>query len=191
VAKTRQMNIILLSFITDWVSHMSGFAGLCNYTTNFLYDIPRITAYLWEMAGKIGNGCRYGIDVVEHNGAFVQNSVFPLSGSDYYFKYNDNSFYYFWNGAATFPHGGVFFHPDKKRLLLFRNTCGAPVYYANTTENGLVFGSSSEAIDILINRDKQKTLESGKAIIYDPQGFVIKDLNLISHNFQCSDLPYI
>jgi hypothetical protein len=156
---------------------MNGFAGFVNYKQDFLFDIPNVTDCLWKMAGALGAGCGNGIDVLENNGAFVWNSVIPIHGKNYCFKTKDDVCYFFYKGCLNMPDGphcGAFFMPRGKRLCLFSNKEGLPVYYNLCEEKGLTFGTVPQAIHCCKIQSKQKTLEPGYMIEYDMKGLSIR-----------------
>ena len=153
---------------------MSGFAGFVNYTANFLFDLPRVTGRLWEMAGMIGGGVKHGIDVVEENGAFVKNSFVPLKSSDYYRKAGINACYLFSKGSADKPLCGAFFLPREKTLYLFRLSGGEPVYYEELDGYGLVFGTTPRVFELFEKHTEHSELDEGKIVVYDVQGLTVQ-----------------
>ncbi|MCL2702995.1 MAG: hypothetical protein FWE91_05230 [Defluviitaleaceae bacterium] len=155
---------------------MSGFAGFVNYTADFLHDMPRVTGLLWKMAETLGGGLRYGIDVLENNGAFVQNSVVPLRGADYYRRRGENAYYLFC-GDIRRPLCGAFFLPGEKKLYLFRVRDGKPLYYEHLEGFGLIFGTTPRAIETVKKYGPYKALTPGHIVVYDTRGLKTLPVN--------------
>ena len=77
---------------------MNGFAGFVDYSLNFLFEMPDVTKCLWKMADVLEGGVKYGIDVLEDTGAFIQNSRVPIKTTDYYFRTGEDVYYLFSKG---------------------------------------------------------------------------------------------
>ena len=157
---------------------MSGFAGFVNYDANFLLDIDAVTGRLWEMAGALGGGVWHGIDVVEQNGAFIQNSSVPLSGGDYCRKDGKRVCYLFkkghmgWDEARRHLKCGAFFLPGTGALYLLRVKGGAPIYYKAVGDT-LVFATSPQVLGVYDEESPYSELAEGFVAVYDATGLKI------------------
>lgn len=171
---------------------MNGFGGFVDYSARFLLDAQDVMARLWKMAEALGGGVKYGIDVLEDNGAFVQNALAPISGADYYQRVDDRVYYLLQKGhpksnkltkalirfgapainVAKTPICAAFFAPATKILILMRGPKSPPIYYQHNL-NTLTFATSASAFP-----ETPKSLEPSSLAVYTPD-----ELKLFLCNF--------
>lgn len=173
---------------------MGGFAGIVDYSANFLFDIPKVNRRLGVMGVALQKS-RFGVDVIENTGAFIQNADHPIQSADYYLRQADKLYYLFYicreNPAHLIqrmvstgtlclaeldaPFSGAFFSVADKELLLFRSGGGQEVFYIPGTE--LIFGTNTVALGVVSDgKTPARLLEEGSAAIFTPEGLFIKPL---------------